>query len=100
MPAVVRLGDICTGHECFPPRSNVEGSPNVFVNGLPVHRVGDSWDVHTCTHPEIPHGSHAGSQSSGSSKVFVNGRAVARIGDSVSCGSSCASGSPNVFAGG
>ena len=32
MPAVTRKGDICTGHECFPPRSSTSGSPNVFVN--------------------------------------------------------------------
>lgn len=100
MPPVVRLGDTCTGHECFPPRANFSGSPNVFVNGRPVHRVGDSWDIHTCTHDNVPHGSHGGVQASGSSKVFVNGRAIARIGDSVSCGSLCATGSNNVYAGG
>ncbi len=100
MPAVARLGDTCTGHECFPPRSSTEGSPNVFCNGLPVHRVGDGWAVHTCTHPEVPHGSHGGVLASGSSKVFVNGQPIGRIGDAVSCGSSVATGSSNVFAGG
>jgi uncharacterized Zn-binding protein involved in type VI secretion len=46
MPAVVRLGDMSTGHSCFPPRPNTEASPNVFVNGKGVHRVGDAWAIH------------------------------------------------------
>ena len=46
MPAVVRLGDICTGHGCWPPRQNIEASQNVFVNGRGVHRLGDAWAVH------------------------------------------------------
>ena len=48
MPGVVRLGDICTGHGCFPPRSNVSASGNVIVNGLGAHRVGDNWASHCC----------------------------------------------------
>lgn len=95
MAAVVRLGDICTGHGCYPPRANVNASPNVKVNGIGAHRVGDAWAVHgcgTCT----PHGS---SQGSGSSTVFVNGMPLARVGDNVACGSSNATGSGNVFAG-
>lgn len=98
MAAVVRLGDTCSGHECFPPRNSTSGSPNVFCNSRPVHRVGDSWEVHTCTHPKVPHGSHSGTQASGSSTVYVNGNAIARVGDSISCGSSDSTGSDNVFA--
>ena len=100
MSAVTRLGDICTGHECFPPRKSTSGSPNVFVNGIAAHREGDSWAVHTCTHPEMPHGSHDSVLASGSSSVYVNGKQLGRIGDPVACGSSVASGSSNVFAGG
>ena len=100
MPAVTRLGDSCTGHDCFPARTSTSGSPNVFVNGIPAHREGDSWDVHTCTHPDTPHGSHGGSLSSGSSTVYVNGQQLGRVGDPVSCGSTVAAGSDNVFAGG
>ncbi len=94
MPAVHRLGDICTGHACFPPRPNVQASPNVFVNGIPVHRLGDAWATHCC-------GSscHASVLAHGSSTVFVNTLECARIGDPVACGSACATGSPNVFAG-
>ena len=100
MPPAARLGDICTGHECFPPRSNVAGSPNVFVNGKEWHRQGDGWSVHCCTHPKVPHGCHGSSLASGSSTVFVNGLQAGRIGDPVACGSSVATGSGNVFAGG
>ena len=38
MPGVARKGDICTGHGCWPSRSSIEGSPDVFVNGIPWHR--------------------------------------------------------------
>ena len=47
MPGVARLGDSCTGHGCWPSRSNVEGSPDVYVNGRPAHAVGHAWAVHT-----------------------------------------------------
>ncbi|MBR1658162.1 MAG: PAAR domain-containing protein [Synergistaceae bacterium] len=100
MPSAARLGDLCTGHECFPPRNSTEGSSDVFINGRPAHRQGDSWETHCCTHPEVPHGCHAGSLSSGSSTVYVNGKQLGRIGDPVSCGSTVATGSGNVFAGG
>ena len=92
--AVVRLGDTCTGHGCYPPRANVSASSDVFVNGLGAHRVGDAWSIHCCG--VLCHGS---SQASGSSTVFVNGKALARIGDSIACGSNNATGSDNVFAG-
>ena len=96
MPAVTRLGDTCTGHGDFPPRESTSGSPNVFVNGKPAHRQGDSWAVH-CNSVPVCHG---GTLASGSSSVYVNGRQLGRIGDSVSCGSTVASGSSNVFVGG
>ena len=48
MPGVSRLGDVCTGHGCFPSRPSTGASPNVFVNGIPVHRQGDSWAPHCC----------------------------------------------------
>lgn len=97
MPAVTRQGDICTGHGCWPSRPSVAGSPNVFVNGIPAHRQGDGWAAHTC--PAIPE-THASVLASGSSTVYVNGKQLGRIGDPVACGSSVASGSGDVFAGG
>jgi uncharacterized Zn-binding protein involved in type VI secretion len=94
MPAAHRLGDTCTGHGCFPSRANVEASPDVFVNGRGWHLVGDAWATHCCG-PVC----HGGSLAAGSATVFVNGRAAGRIGDPVSCGSSAATGSADVFAG-
>ena len=95
MPAVHRLGDVCTGHGCYGSRANVQGSSNVFVNGIPAHRQGDSWSSHCCGPP-----CHGSSLAAGSGSVFVNGLQLGRIGDPVACGSACATGSGNVFAGG
>lgn len=92
MPAITRLGDICTGHGCFPPRPNIKGSNNVFSNFLPVHRQSDAWAVHCCV------SCHSSALASGSPNVWANGLQVGRIGDPVACGSIAATGSPNVFA--
>lgn len=93
--SVTRLGDMGTGHGCFPARPNIAGSGNVFTNGIATHRIGDGWTVHCCPN----NGCHNGVTSSGSGSVFVNGKSIARIGDSISCGSTIAQGSGNVFAG-
>ena len=95
MPAVTRLGDACTGHDGFPPRPSSSASGDVFVNGIAVHRQGDSWSSHCCG-PSC----HAGALASGSGTVFVNGKMIGRIGDPVDCGSTVAVGSSDVFAGG
>lgn len=96
MPPVTRLGDLCTGHGCFPPRASISASPNVFVNGIPVIRVGDTYAPHGCSKCKP----HPGNLTSGSSSVFVNGIPVGRIGDSISCGSFVKDGSPDVIIGG
>jgi uncharacterized Zn-binding protein involved in type VI secretion len=94
MPPVTRLGDVCTGHACFPPRGNSQASPNVFTNNKKTHRRTDAWPAHFCV------GSvHASVLARGSSTVFANYLDVCRIGDPVACGSAVAQGSPNVFAG-
>jgi uncharacterized Zn-binding protein involved in type VI secretion len=94
MPAVVRLGDNCSGHGCYPARPNSQASSDVFVNSKGVHRLGDAWSSHCCGVP-----CHDGVASSGSATVYVNGKPICRVGDSVSCGSTMAQGSDNVFAG-
>jgi uncharacterized Zn-binding protein involved in type VI secretion len=94
MPSVVRLGDYCSGHQCFPPRQNNRGSGNVFINSLPCHRKDDTWIKHRCGD-----NSHTGILASGSKSVFVNSLDIARVGDPVDCGSACIQGSPNVFSG-
>ncbi|EKO3542350.1 PAAR domain-containing protein [Vibrio parahaemolyticus] len=93
MPAVTRQGDGCTGHGAFPPRNSTTGSPSVFVNGKPIHRVGDGWAVHCDPSPSC----HGGSLAAGSGSVYANGQAIGRVGDPVDCGSAVAAGSPNVF---
>ena len=93
--AVVRRFDLSTGHGCFPPQIALTGSGNVNVNGRPVVKFGSSWSPHTCVDA-----THSGTQVLGSLTVRVNGLPMARIGDFISCGSFCATGSTNVFAGG
>jgi len=95
MPPVTRLGDICTGHDAWPPRANNQASGDVLVNNIGVHREGDSWAIH-CKRLSC----HVSVQAGGSGTVFVNNKAISRIGDPIACGSLVAAGSPNVFAGG
>ena len=95
MPEAHRHRDICTGHGCYPPRSNVGKSDDVFVNGRGWHCQGHYWPSHCCGDP-----CHDGNLKRGSSTVYVNGKQAGRIGDPVNCGSAAATGSPNVFAGG
>jgi len=96
MPAVHRLGEVCSGHSCYPPRPNVQASPNVFAEGIAVHRQTDAWSSHGCPGKK-PHSSVL---ALGSSTVYVNGLQCARIGDPVACGSNAAMGAMTVFAGG
>lgn len=90
MPSAARQGDPgvvhCSGYVI------ASGSPDVFVNGLPVARVGD---------PSISHlGSgcvnHTSTIIVGSPNVFVNGRPLARVGDALSACTQIAQGSPDV----
>lgn len=95
MPAVARQGDAGIIH-CTPYRI-AQGSADVFVNGLPAARVGDSSTLH-----KKPGGRkcvpHISTIISGSSSVFVNGRPVARVGDPLGDCTTIAQGSPSVFA--
>lgn len=91
---VVRLGDLCSGHGCWPPRPNDTASPNVFTNSKAQHRQTDHWVVHCCLD------CHDGNSVRGSSSVYVNGLQIFREGDPVDCGSVGMEHSPNVFAGG
>ena len=101
MPAVHRKGDYGSGHGCFIPRPNNQGSENVFCNSKAVHRgpgggdLGDTWASHPCGDS-----SHPSNMAAGSSTVYANSKQLARIGDPVVCGSTAANGSGNTFAGG
>ena len=99
---VARLGDESSFDPCgAPPRSNIKGSGDVFVNGMPVHRLSDNWAPHACPFSpphSVPDKSDAYTVS-GSGSVFINGLPCARLSDAISCGSVIAQGSGNVFAG-
>jgi uncharacterized Zn-binding protein involved in type VI secretion len=93
MPAVTRLGDLCTGHGNFPPRPSITASPKVLASGKGVVRVGDAYAIH-CS------GScHPGTATVGSPKVFASGQPKMRVGDTINCGSKVAQGSSKVFIG-
>lgn len=94
MSAATFKGAMCTGHDCYPPRPNLEGDDDVTVNGIPIHLVGHKWPIHVCGNS-----SHDGVLVSGSTTVAVGDFGIGRIGDMVSCGSLVAEGSPDVLIG-
>ena len=99
MPAATRIGDADVSHCSGMTRA--EGSPNVFVNGIPWSRQGDNNTPHLRPVPgDPPCITHAAPITSGSSTVKVNGMGAGRIGDAITSCTSVAAGSPNVFAGG
>lgn len=96
MPAATRIGDADVTHCSAMVRS--QGSPNVFVNGIPWSRQGDLNSPHL--RPPEPCLPHAAPITIGSTTVFVNGKGAGRVGDAITSCTSVAAGSPNVFAGG
>lgn len=94
MPAAARKGDMCVPH-CSPYTTS-GGSNNVYANGRPMNRVGDSVQIHLVKVGKYC-APHKPSISSGSRSVFINGRPAAFVG-SKTC-TKVAMGSPNVFIG-
>lgn len=89
-----RLGDITTGHGCHAPVIGATASPNVMVNKMPAHKVGDTTVPHTCgtdVHPDV--------MSVGAATVMVNGSPAMKIGGLLTPGGTMAEGSHNVFIG-
>lgn len=82
MPGIAVEGALCSGHDGFFPRPNVEGMPLFTVNGIPVVCDGMVWAFHT--KPDNP--PHTG-VGLGSKPFTVNGKKVCVEGDNVSCGS-------------
>ena len=95
MPAVTRIGDADVAHCSGMTRA--AGSGNVFANGIGISRQGDNNTGHLLH--GVPCPSHAAPIASGSSTVFINGKGCGRVGDVISCCTSVAAGSPNVFSG-
>ena len=96
MPAATRIGDADVPHCSGMVRA--QGSPNVFVNGIPWSRQGDDNTPHLL--PPAPCPPHAAPITTGSTTVFVNSVGAGRIGDAITACTSVAAGSPDVFAGG
>ena len=96
MPAITRIGDADVTHCSTPARA--EGSPDVFVNNIPISRQGVNNTPHLL--PGLPCPSHAAPITTGSTTVFINNVGCGRIGDGVTACTSVAEGSPNTFAGG
>jgi uncharacterized Zn-binding protein involved in type VI secretion len=98
MPAAHRQSDIGSGHAChFPPSAAAGGSSDVYVNGKPLMRVGDSYEAHGCS--SCPEPSHGRALAEGSSSVFLNGKPAGRVGDAIDCGGTAENGSENVTIG-
>lgn len=98
MPAVSRLGDMSTGHGCFPP-TNMVSTPvtKTFFNGIKAGVVSAQcqFSAHTCGTTTHPNSSRT--PSSGASKTYIEGNKAARIGDDIACGDAIAEGSSNSF---
>ena len=98
MPAVARLGDMSTGHGCFPP-TNMISTPvsKTYFNGK-LAGVLDSnckFAPHTCG--LVTHTPDERIVSSGAGKTNIEGKPAARIGDDIACGDAIAEGSANSF---
>ena len=86
----------------------INGSNNVFVNGVSTSFLGSQVTPHLCcgepaaTPPAGGPGCEIHCSANiitGSNRVFVNNIPVIKIGDSATCGDVLISGSPNVFFG-
>ena len=108
MPGICRIGDK-EMMECSGIPFRLQGSSDVFVNGIGVSRQGDVNNVHlgqphivTASGPQHPSCTQRQDPIAiGSTTVFVNGKGCGRIGDKIGgFGTTVSEGSQNVFAGG
>jgi uncharacterized Zn-binding protein involved in type VI secretion len=95
---VTRLGDLSTGHPCYPATAINNASPDTFVNSKALAGSGDSSHTSYSDHCCGP-ACHSYNPVTGSPTVFVNGLPVTRQGDYMSCSIICTvdQHSPNVF---
>lgn len=102
MPAASRIGDMSTGHGCFPPTPiNSTPAQKTYINGILASVIDSTLVRHRCG--KVTHVLRE--TFIGSSKVFIEGRAACRIGDGIECdgvnfGDAMAEGSSNTFFGG
>lgn len=109
MPPVHRVGDICSGHGCWPPRTAIPGPDGicpVVGSYMPLHLVGDWYLPHYCPGSHQP--PHTAMGLTGAMTVIAAYRPVRRMGDALTTGGSsplgpcfgvAITGSPNVWAG-
>jgi len=99
MSAIAKLGDMSTGHDCFPPTPMVVTPiTKTYINGVLAGAAHPScqFETHTCgrtTHPRaerfpIPNPNN---------KTYIEGYPIARIGDDINDGDAIAEGSTNSF---
>ncbi|MFW6242610.1 MAG: PAAR domain-containing protein [bacterium] len=107
MKGIARLNDMCSGHGCWTPRSNIEGSPDVYCNNRPVHCETHSWEEHCCPVPilnpdtgetTIIMDCHNGVLEKGNPTVLVNWLQIGRCSDPIDCGSTVVTCSNDTFA--
>jgi len=76
LPAA-RVGDLYDDNDV-----QLEGSPDVIINGVAVARVGDLTEGHICSPPFVPPLFAPGvAVITGSGTVLANGVSIARVGD-------------------
>jgi len=100
MPAASRMGDISTGHNCFPPTAIITTPvTKTYLNGLLAAVVDAELLKHKCGR-SFHFSTRNRKISSGSSNIFIEGKAAARIGDEIECGDNLGQGSSNIIFGG
>ena len=83
-PALYQPGDNTSGHGPYAPVGYLPGagqSPNVFIDGKPVHKVGDQTFPHFAN--IIPPDIHTDTIATGIPTVLVNGTPIAIAGQSL-----------------
>jgi len=98
MPAITRLGDKSTGHDCFPPTVMITTPvAKTYFNGKFPGVVSPNckWAAHTCR--TQTHNSDQRYPTSGASKTYIEGKLAARIADPIACGDAIGQGSSNSF---
>ncbi|MCK5019508.1 MAG: PAAR domain-containing protein [Candidatus Peribacteraceae bacterium] len=90
-----RVGDATSGHQPFPSRKAIVGSPNVIINGRPaVRALEDQLEPHC-----VGFICHTLAVAKGSTTVRINGFDATRIGDIMQCGEYAVIGSENILIG-
>jgi uncharacterized Zn-binding protein involved in type VI secretion len=99
MTAIARLGDMSTGHGCFPPTAMVTTPiTKTYINGVLAGAADPACQFasHTCgtvTHPQT----ERYPLPKAGTKTYIEGYPIAIIGSDLNCGDAIAEGSPTTF---